>query len=76
MNSILQALRAIPELRTALDSPTLQTPSLASALLELYSSMDRTKEVVAPVDFLQQLRMIVPKFGEREGTQQGPCRLL
>jgi len=25
MNSILQALRAIPELRTALDSPTLQT---------------------------------------------------
>jgi ubiquitin carboxyl-terminal hydrolase 14 len=69
MNATIQALRPIPELRAALDAPTLQTPSLASALLELHASMERTKEVVTPLAFLQQLRTTVPQFS-KEGAQQ------
>src|SRR5882762_1044048 len=76
VNAVVQYLRSIPELRAALDTPSLKTPSLSSALLELYASMERTKEVVAPVAFLHQLRQDVPQFGENEGAQQGESTLV
>lgn len=65
MNATLQVMRAISELRAALDSPTLPTPTLASALCDLYASIDRSRDTVAPTNFLQQLRAATPHPGEK-----------
>lgn len=78
MNATLQAMRAIPELQTALSSYTASGPSapggpdgrLAIALRDTYRDMDRKTDGVVPVFFLQLLRQLVPQFAER--SQHGP----
>jgi ubiquitin carboxyl-terminal hydrolase 14 len=67
MNATVQALRAIPELQTALAAPhaTNASPTpLPRALATLYTSMSRTTDAVMPMAFLQVLRGVVPQFGE------------
>lgn len=63
MNATVQAMRAIPELQTALStSPHLDV--LPRALRDLYSNMSRTTEGYIPTTFLTVLRQAVPQFGE------------
>ncbi|KAI0920598.1 hypothetical protein AcV5_010293 [Taiwanofungus camphoratus] len=62
MNATLQAMRAIPELQTALSSGP--PPGLPSALQGLYGTMSRTTESVIPSAFLQTLRQAFPQFAE------------
>lgn len=66
MNATVQALRAIPELQTALSAPHAANTSspLPRALAALYTSMARTTDAVVPMSFLQMLRVVVPQFGE------------
>ncbi|OJA15949.1 hypothetical protein AZE42_10909 [Rhizopogon vesiculosus] len=63
MNATVQAMRAIPELQTALSSsPHLDV--LPRALRDLYTNMSRTTEGYIPSAFLTVLRQAVPQFGE------------
>jgi ubiquitin carboxyl-terminal hydrolase 14 len=66
MNATVQALRAIPELQTALSAPHAANTSspLPRELAALYGSMSRTTDAVVPMSFLQMLRVVVPQFGE------------
>ncbi|KAB5595074.1 Ubiquitin carboxyl-terminal hydrolase [Ceratobasidium theobromae] len=69
MNSTIQALRAIPELHTALD-PVSNTPTnaqhrLALALRDTYKSMGKTTEGFMPVNLLMNLRSLFPQFAEQ-----------
>jgi ubiquitin carboxyl-terminal hydrolase 14 len=77
MNATVQALRAIPELQTALQAGAPATGvSLPGTLRDLYSSMGRTTEAVVPLAFLQALRAAAPQFAEvdraRAGKGSGP----
>ncbi|EIW76622.1 cysteine proteinase [Coniophora puteana RWD-64-598 SS2] len=63
MNSVVQAMRAIPELQQALSvAPTLDV--LPRAMRDLYSSMGRTTDAFIPNSFLSVLRQVVPQFNE------------
>ena len=71
MNATVQALRAIPELQTALDASAPPPTDVASALRDLFAEMDRTKlnkGTVTPTNLLQRLRAAVPKFGTMDST--------
>jgi hypothetical protein len=70
MNASLQALRTIPELKTALSSYTstgFTAPEgrLTSQLKSLFGGMDQTTEPIPPYMFLQTLRQIAPQFAEQ-----------
>ncbi|KAJ7607322.1 hypothetical protein FB45DRAFT_948062 [Roridomyces roridus] len=81
MNATLQTMRAIPELQTALgvekaDATTTDAPGampgvaptltpLPAAMGTLFTNMQRTADVLAPVAFLNLLREINPQFAER-----------
>ncbi|CAM9587800.1 unnamed protein product, partial [Discosporangium mesarthrocarpum] len=75
MNSTLQCMRKVPELRQALSKyrpPAAgasgdMAPALAAALRDTYNSVDRSTEAAPPVMFLQILRSLFPQF-----AQQGP----
>ncbi|KAH9922256.1 cysteine proteinase [Fomitopsis serialis] len=69
MNSTLQALRAIPELQTALQSAP--PPGLPSALSGLYQQMSRTTDSVVPSTFLTALRQAFPQFAEQSRSGKG-----
>ncbi|KZT68007.1 cysteine proteinase [Daedalea quercina L-15889] len=69
MNSTLQALRAIPELQTALQNNA--PPGLPSALGSLYQQMSRTTDSVVPNPFLTTLRQAFPQFAERSRSGKG-----
>lgn len=73
MNATVQALRAIPELQTALTAPHASNTSspLPKALSALYASMARTTDAVMPLGFLQVLRAVVPRFGEIDRGKGG-----
>jgi ubiquitin C-terminal hydrolase len=59
MNATVQALRAVPELQVALDTPSLQsTTPLPAALRDLYHRMSRTTDSITPMQFLQVLRQV------------------
>ncbi|THH28760.1 hypothetical protein EUX98_g5430 [Antrodiella citrinella] len=63
MNSTVQALRAIPELQTALaQSPP---PGLPTQLSNLYRTMSSTIDGVTPQGFLMALRQAFPQFAEQ-----------
>jgi ubiquitin carboxyl-terminal hydrolase 14 len=77
MNATVQALRAIPELQTALHAAaTGAGVSLPGTLRDLYAQMGRTTEPVIPLAFLQALRAAAPQFAEvdraRAGKGSGP----
>ncbi|CAE6440976.1 unnamed protein product [Rhizoctonia solani] len=69
MNSTVQALRAIPELQTALEpvtgTPTTGQHRLAMALRETYKAMGKTTEGFPPLILLTNLRAVFPQFGEQ-----------
>lgn len=80
MNSTLQSLRAVPELKTALishsktpassgDSSSLSN-SLTQALGRLYEDMDRTTDATTPFTFTQVMRALHPQFAERDEKQR------
>ncbi|EPS98924.1 hypothetical protein FOMPIDRAFT_1024471 [Fomitopsis schrenkii] len=69
MNATLQALRAIPELQTALQ--TSPPAGLPSALGSLYQQMSRTTDSVVPSTFLTALRQAFPQFAEQSRSSKG-----
>ncbi|CAE6470427.1 unnamed protein product [Rhizoctonia solani] len=72
MNSTVQALRAIPELQTALDpvtgTPTTSQHRLAMALRETYRAMGKTTEGFPPLILLTNLRAVFPQFAEQSNA--------
>lgn len=71
MNSTLQCLKAIPELRDALDTSPLNEGSsdisdkMTVNLRELFHQMDDSTEEVVPQDFVQAMRLTFPQFAQR-----------
>ncbi|KAI0689726.1 cysteine proteinase [Cerioporus squamosus] len=63
MNATLQAMRAIPELQTALEQSA--PPGLPMALRNLYTNMAKTTDSVTPSAFLAALRHAFPQFAEQ-----------
>ncbi|CAE6449418.1 unnamed protein product [Rhizoctonia solani] len=72
LNSTVQALRAIPELQTALDpvtgTPTTAQHRLALALRETYKAMGKTTEGFPPLILLTSLRAVFPQFAEQSNA--------
>ena len=62
MNATLQAMRAIPELQTALT--TAPSGGLPGSLNTLYTEMSKTTSEVNPIMFLTALRQAFPQFAE------------
>jgi ubiquitin carboxyl-terminal hydrolase 14 len=87
MSATVQALRAIPELQTALAEFATQhylywpylilslrsrdLNPIARTLRDLYVSMSRSTGGVMPLAFLTVLREAVPQFAERNRTGTG-----
>jgi ubiquitin carboxyl-terminal hydrolase 14 len=75
MNSTVQCLYAVPELRSSLASlPTAGTgavaaDSLAVAAGNLFSRMERSATAVTPLEFIVALRRAYPQFDQR--TREG-----
>ena len=73
MNSTLQFLRSIPEVKVELDqfqgrSFGSGSAPLVAGLRDLYQQMDKTVQGFPPIVFLQLLRSAFPQFSEmREG---------
>lgn len=66
MNSTLQALRAIPELKEGLADHNINgSIDLTAELRALYRAMDTTSRGTIPVTFLNALRGRFPQFAER-----------
>ncbi|KIM41807.1 hypothetical protein M413DRAFT_445024 [Hebeloma cylindrosporum] len=71
MNATVQALRAVPELQIALETPSLQsTTPLPAALRDLYHNMSRTTDSITPMQFLQVLRQVNPQFAEMDRSEK------
>ena len=74
LNSVIQCLRTIPELRPKLEATApSNVPSnsrtLPSTLSNLYRDLDATSQPVTPGGFLMAVRMAFPQFAEmRNGT--------
>ena len=74
MNSTVQCLYAVPELRQSLMSVNASDPSqgaaLASAARNLFSRMEKAGQAVPPTQFLICLRRMFPQFDQtnREGA--------
>jgi len=69
MNSTLQCLRGVPELKKALSGPPGASAAetyrlITQSLGGLYKSMDRSAEAVMPVMFCQAFRMAFPQFDQ------------
>ncbi|KAJ3122882.1 hypothetical protein HK098_002421 [Nowakowskiella sp. JEL0407] len=71
MNATIQCLRAIPELKNAIE---LSSPgsfglnpaaNLAKSLKKLLDDLDNSGESIPPLVFLQLLRQLFPQFAER-----------
>lgn len=77
LNSTLQALRSIPELNDALVKHKHATPSispqldLTNQLKGLFVDMARTQDGIAPLIFLNALRLAFPQFAERSKKGDG-----
>ncbi|KAI8323648.1 cysteine proteinase [Martensiomyces pterosporus] len=72
MNATLQCLKAIPELKAALDKykggmgQSDPRGNLTAALGKLFDLLSQSGEGVAPIVFLQFLRQVFPKFADRD----------
>ncbi|PIL26025.1 hypothetical protein GSI_11779 [Ganoderma sinense ZZ0214-1] len=74
MNATLQAMRAIPELQTALQK---SAPSgLPTALRSLYSDMASTTDSINPATFLSALRQAFPQFAQMVPAGASPFKVL
>ncbi|KAF8487156.1 hypothetical protein DFH94DRAFT_703508 [Russula ochroleuca] len=70
MSATIQALRAIPELQTALSESRDPNP-IARSLRDLYTAMSRSTGGVMPFSFHTVLQAAVPQFAERNSTGTG-----
>ncbi|XP_067677847.1 ubiquitin carboxyl-terminal hydrolase 14-like [Haliotis asinina] len=82
MNSVVQCLRAVPELTDALKRYTgsltvagaiAPADSITAALRDLYKTMEMSSSAIPPIIFLQVLHMVFPRFAEKSehgGYQQ------
>lgn len=64
MNSTLQCLRAVPDLRARLAAFN-GSGVLASPLAATYNELDASTKAVAPLDFVLALRTAFPQFAQR-----------
>lgn len=78
MNSTLQCLRAVPELRTALNDLQSTTPAmrdgntwLATSLAQSFNEIDSVAESYPPVGFVTALRRTYPQFDEVDQRSMG-----
>ncbi|ETO34143.1 ubiquitin specific protease 14-like isoform 1 [Reticulomyxa filosa] len=78
LNSTLQCLKGIPELKEELKKRATQTdqedvvpgnPTFSVLLGRLFAEMDSTSESVVPRDFVDHFRNVFPEFATR--TEQG-----
>lgn len=65
MNSTLQAMRTIPELKQALARHPSNNIDLTAELKSLYRAMDSSGRSTVPATFLNALRQRFPQFAER-----------
>jgi len=74
MNATVQCLKAVPELRDALNKfaggltvagEISASDSITAALRDLYKAMDKTGEAIPPIIFLQVMHMVFPRFAEK-----------
>lgn len=68
LNSVVQCLRAVPQLRRGLDAyhPTASTPHAVflMSLRETYAQLDRTADPVAPSALVRTTKMAFPQFAQ------------
>ncbi|KAK7237064.1 ubiquitin carboxyl-terminal hydrolase [Aureococcus anophagefferens] len=68
MNSTLQCLKAVPELRAGLDALAAKRPGagdVPGALAETYRALDASTKPVEPARFVATLRAAFPQFAQR-----------
>lgn len=68
MNSSLQALRSIPEIKDNLKKYRSNNIDLTDELKALYASMEGTSQSAIPAAFLSSLRNRLPQFAETDDT--------
>jgi len=77
LNSVVQCLRSVPQLRRALESSTLaptSAPSLfVSSLRDTYTQLDRTAAAVPPSTLVRATKMAFPEFN-RTGPNGAPLQ--
>ena len=77
LNSVVQCLRSVPQLRRALDSSTpapTSAPSLfMSSLRDTYTQLDRTASAVPPSTLVRATKMAFPEFN-RTGPNGAPLQ--
>ncbi|KAJ2909039.1 deubiquitinating enzyme [Coemansia aciculifera] len=77
MNATLQCLKAVPELKQALDlhaggiGQSDPRKNLAASMRQLYDQLSESSEGVPPMVFLQFLRQVFPKFGAQDRQHGG-----
>lgn len=68
MNSVVQCLRSVPQLRRGLEtyqSPAISGPALfLTALRETYGQLDRTSNPVAPSALVRATKLAFPQFAQ------------
>ena len=72
MNSLVQCLRHMPELRTAIETATpVSNPiaSFAKTLIDSFKSLDSAGKSISPVALVSTMRRIYPQF--MEGVLEG-----
>lgn len=85
LNSVIQCLRNVPELRSGLkslpsanssnnnDSSNIRNNMFVSNLNELYESLDKTADAVSPTRFVMATKMSFPQFAQT-GPQGQPMQ--
>ncbi|KAJ2632828.1 deubiquitinating enzyme, partial [Coemansia sp. RSA 1694] len=77
MNATLQCLKAVPELKRALDlhaggmGQSDPRKNLAASMRQLYDQLSESSDGVPPLVFLQFLRQVFPKFGAQDRQNGG-----
>lgn len=77
LNSVVQSLRAVPQLRRALDTYTPTTTSaqtlFLASLKETFNQLDRQSDAVAPSALVRTTKMAFPEFA-RTGPNGAPMQ--
>jgi len=77
LNSVVQCLRTVPQLRRALGSsapaPTTAPSLLMSSLRDTYTQLDRTASAVPPSTLVRATKMAFPEFN-RTGPNGAPMQ--
>ncbi|KAJ2741600.1 Vacuolar protein sorting-associated protein 41 [Coemansia sp. BCRC 34301] len=77
MNATLQCLKAVPELKRALDlhaggmGQSDPRRNLAASMRQLFDQLSESSDGVPPLVFLQFLRQVFPKFGAQDRQHGG-----